>query len=94
MANSGAESGAVVDHGGKAGVLTEISLILATVFWGTNYAATKYAAECIPQLMIVAIRFTVGGLLLVVLRLLEPGDGLESLEWSVGAGAWAGITPV
>jgi drug/metabolite transporter (DMT)-like permease len=78
MANSGVESGAVVDHGGKAGALTEISLILAAVFWGTNYAATKYAAEYIPQLLIVAIRFTVGGLLLfLVLRLLEPGDGLE-----------------
>jgi drug/metabolite transporter (DMT)-like permease len=68
----------VADHKGQAGVLTEISLVLAAVFWGTNYAATKYAAEYLPQLLIVAIRFTFGGLLLlVVLRLLEPGEGLE-----------------
>jgi drug/metabolite transporter (DMT)-like permease len=68
----------VVDRKGRAGVLTELSLILAAVFWGTNYAATKYAAEYLPQLLIVAIRFTVGGLLLLlVLRLLEPGGGLE-----------------
>ena len=77
-ARSGAsvESGAVADQ--KATVLTELSLILAAVFWGTNYAATKYAAEYLPQLPIVAFRFTVGGLLLLfVLRLLEPESGLE-----------------
>jgi drug/metabolite transporter (DMT)-like permease len=61
----------------KATVLTEISLILAAVFWGTNYAATKYAAEYLPPLAIVAFRFTVGGLLLLlVLRLLEPESRL------------------
>lgn len=56
-----------------AAVLTEISLILAAVFWGLNFAATKYAAESIPPLVLVAFRFTGGGLLLLmVLRLLEP----------------------
>src|SRR5215211_5175373 len=61
----------------KATVLTEISLILAAVFWGTNYAATKYAAEFVPPLLIVAIRFTVGGvLMLCLLRILESGDKL------------------
>jgi drug/metabolite transporter (DMT)-like permease len=61
----------------KAAVLTELSLILAAIFWGTNYAVTKYAAEHLPELLIVAIRFTVGGLLLLlVLRLLEPESGL------------------
>ena len=62
----------------KATVLTELSLILAAVFWGTNYAATKYAAGYLPQLPIVAFRFTVGGLLLLLfLRLLEPESRLE-----------------
>ena len=57
----------------RAAALTEISLILAAVFWGLNFAATKYAAESIPPLVIVAFRFTGGGLLLLlVLRLLEP----------------------
>ena len=47
--------------------------MLVAVFWGGNYAATKYAAEQLPELTIVAFRFAVGGmLLLLVLRLLEP----------------------
>ncbi len=52
--------------------------MLAAVFWGGNYAATKYAAEQLPELMIVAFRFAVGGLLLLlVLRLMEPESRLE-----------------
>ena len=67
----------MTDEKGKAAVFTEISLILAAVFWGTNYAVTKYAAEHLPQLLIVAFRFAVGGLLLFfVLRLLEPESKL------------------
>ncbi len=51
--------------------------MLAAVFWGGNYAATKYAAEHLPELIIVACRFAVGGLLLLlVLRLLEPESRL------------------
>jgi hypothetical protein len=38
----------MTDHHKKAIILTELSLMLAAVFWGTNYAATKYAAEFIP----------------------------------------------
>ncbi len=58
-------------------MLTELSLMLAAVFWGTNYAATKYAAEFMPPLLIVAFRFTVGGvLMLCLLRILEPGERL------------------
>ncbi len=62
----------------KAAVLTEVSLILAAVFWGLNYVATKYAADFFPQLFIVALRFNVGGLLLLsVLRFLEPESKLS-----------------
>jgi len=58
-------------------VATEVSLVLAATFWGLNFAATKYAAAAISPLMLVAIRFTVGGLLLLlVLRLLEPKSKL------------------
>src|SRR5687768_16868780 len=68
----------MTDEKGKAAVLTELSLVAAAVFWGSNYAATKYAATHIPQLPIVACRFAIGGLLLLlVLRLLEPGSRLE-----------------
>jgi drug/metabolite transporter (DMT)-like permease len=58
----------------RATVMTEISLILAAVFFGLNFAATKYAAGFVPPLLIVGIRFTVGGLLMLcLLRILEPG---------------------
>jgi drug/metabolite transporter (DMT)-like permease len=58
-------------------VLTEVSLILAAVFWGGNYAATKFAAQSIPPVSVVAVRFVVGGLLMyAVLRVLEPQSKL------------------
>jgi drug/metabolite transporter (DMT)-like permease len=67
----------VRDEKRKAAVLTEVSLILAAIFWGLNFAATKYAAGFFPQLLIVALRFNAGGLLLLgVLRILEPASRL------------------
>lgn len=39
----------------------------------TSYAATKYAAGFLPPTFLVALRFDGGGLLLLVLRFLEPG---------------------
>ena len=61
----------------KAAVLAELSLVFAAVFWGSNYAATKYAAGLVPPLVIVGLRFTLGGLLLLgVLRVLEPESRL------------------
>lgn len=77
--------------GGKdrAALLTEASLILAAVFWGTNYAATKLAALSIPPVSIVAVRFMVGGLLMyAVLRVLEPQSRLarEDLVPMAGLG--------
>jgi drug/metabolite transporter (DMT)-like permease len=62
----------------KAAVLTEVALIFAAIFWGLNFAATKYAADFLPQLFIVAFRFIGGGLLLLfVLRILEPESRLR-----------------
>jgi drug/metabolite transporter (DMT)-like permease len=90
----GIETGAVSDEKDKAAMLTEISLILAAVFWGLNFAATKYAAEFIPPLLLVAIRFTVGGLLMLyLLRLLEPATKLtpKDLLPMVGLGC-VGVT--
>src|SRR5215213_9267278 len=72
------ESEAVADRKNRAALLTEVSLILAAVFWGTNFAATKFAALSIPPLLLVALRFCVGGLLMYgVLRLLEPQSRLD-----------------
>ncbi len=65
--------------GGKdrAAIFTEVSLVLAAVFWGLNFAATKFAALSIPPLLLVAFRFCVGGMLMYgVLRVLEPRSGL------------------
>ncbi len=62
----------------KAAALTEIFLILAAVSWGLNFVATKYAAEFISPLLLVAFRFVAGGLLLLgVLRVLEPESRLR-----------------
>ena len=69
--------------GGKnsAGVLTEVSLILAALFWGSNYAATKFATLSLAPLCIVAFRFAVGGLLMYgVLRVLEPKSRLRRAD--------------
>jgi drug/metabolite transporter (DMT)-like permease len=61
----------------RAALLTEASLILAAVFWGANYAATKFAALSMPPVSIVAVRFLVAGLLMYcVLRVLEPESRL------------------
>ncbi len=62
----------------KVAIVTEVSLILAAVFWGLNYATTKYAAEFLPPLLIVALRFTTGGILMYcLLRIVEPDDRLK-----------------
>ena len=73
----GVESGAVAGNEDKAVVLTEVSLILAAVFWGLNFAATKFAALSIPPLLLVAFRFCIGGMLRYgILRVLEPRSRL------------------
>ena len=66
------ESGVLAGGKYRAALLTETSLILAAVFWGTNYAALA-----IPPSSVVAVRFLVGGLLMyAVLRILEPESKL------------------
>jgi drug/metabolite transporter (DMT)-like permease len=73
----GVESRSVTEGKDRTAWLAEVSLILAAVFWGTNYAATKFAALSIPPFSIVAVRFVVGGLLMYcVLRIVEPGSRL------------------
>jgi drug/metabolite transporter (DMT)-like permease len=68
----------VTDGKQRAAILTEVSLVLAAVFWGLNFAATKYAADYIPPLMIMALRFTGGGILLfLAVRLMEPASKLR-----------------
>jgi drug/metabolite transporter (DMT)-like permease len=68
----------VSEEKSRAALLTEVALIFAAIFWGLNFAATKYAADFVPQLFIVSFRFIGGGLLLLlVLRILEPESRLR-----------------
>ena len=62
----------------KSLVLTEVSLIFAAVFWGMNFAATKFIAASVPPLLLISLRFAAGGLLMyAILRVLEPAGRLE-----------------
>ena len=61
--------------------------MLAAIFWGANYAATKYAAEFVPPLLIVALRFTAGGILMIcLLHILEPAERLKPKDFLPVAG--------
>ena len=71
-------AGPVSGPGDRGAVATEVALVFAAVFWGLNFAATKYAVDAIPPTMFVALRFTVGGAVMYgVLRVLEPKSGLK-----------------
>jgi drug/metabolite transporter (DMT)-like permease len=63
----------------RAAALTEVSLLLAVLFLGTNPVAVKLAVLDIPPLPFVAIRFTLAGLVVLGLVLLLglgiPGRG-------------------
>ena len=62
----------------QGAVATEVALVFAAVFWGLNFAATKYAVDAIPPMMLVALRFSVGGAIMYgVLRILEPKSRLK-----------------
>ena len=65
----------------KAAAMAEISVMLAAIFWGANYAATKYAAEFMSPLLVVTFRFLVGGALVSCLLLtLKPADRIAPRE--------------
>ena len=55
--------------------LTEVSLLLAVLFLGTNPVAVKVAVSEIPPLPFVAMRFTLAGLLLLSLVALIEREG-------------------
>jgi drug/metabolite transporter (DMT)-like permease len=55
---------------GRAEWLTEASLLLAVLFLGTNPVAVKVAVSEVPPLPFVAMRFTLAGLLLLLVVLL------------------------
>ncbi len=60
----------------RAAVLTEVSLLLAVLFLGTNPVAVQEAVAEVPPLPVVALRFVLAGLVVLVFaRILEPGTG-------------------
>jgi drug/metabolite transporter (DMT)-like permease len=72
----------------------EGSLLLAAVFLGLNYVAIKIAVASIPPLVVGALRFTLGGLLLlVVLPFLEPRSKptRQLLLTALGIGLFGGV---
>jgi drug/metabolite transporter (DMT)-like permease len=56
----------VTEGKSRAAVLTEVSLLMAVLFLGTNPVAVKFAVLDIPPLPFVAIRFLLAGLLLLL----------------------------
>ncbi len=77
----GLESTAV-NESKNAALLAEVSLLLTALFFGTNMVAVKYAVVYIPPLLLVAIRFALGGLLLWgLLRVLEPESKLRQKDF-------------
>lgn len=93
LASRGVESGTVADGKDKGSVLTETVLVMAAVFWGSNFAATKYATDSIPPLLLIAIRFAVGGILLfAILRFLSAGSELGMYQYLIAiTGVASGI---
>jgi drug/metabolite transporter (DMT)-like permease len=59
-----------VEEKGRAEWFTEASLLLAVLLLGTNPVAVKVAVSEVPALPFVAMRFTLAGLLLLVVVLL------------------------
>ncbi|MDQ3387525.1 MAG: EamA family transporter [Actinomycetota bacterium] len=83
----------MADGKDKGLVLTETSLVMAAVFWGSNFAATKYATDSIPPLLLIAIRFAVGGILLfAILRFLSACSELGMYQYLIAiTGVASGI---
>lgn len=76
-----------VNESKNAALLVEVSLLLTAVFLGTNMVAVKYAVDFVPPLLVVAIRFALGGLLLWgLLRALEPESKLQRKDFGAMLG--------
>jgi len=67
--------------------LAEVSILLAAFFVGTDVVSVKYALEGFPPLVLMPIRYTLAGLLLLAsLRLLRRGIGLVPQDLAALAG--------
>ena len=67
--------------------LAEVSILLAAFFIGTDVVSIKYALEGFPPLVLMPIRYTLAGLLLLAsLRLLGRGIGIGPRDLAALAG--------
>jgi len=79
----------VTEEKSMATWLTDISLLLAVFFLGTNPVAVKIAISDVPPLPFVAMRFVLAGLVVFLLvHILEPGSwpGRRDLLSMAGVG--------
>jgi drug/metabolite transporter (DMT)-like permease len=72
---------------GDKAALAEVSILLAAFFIGTDVVSIKYALEGFPPLVLMPIRYTLAGLLLLAsLRLLGRGIGIGRRDLAALAG--------
>ncbi len=66
----------------------DLSLLLVTAIWGTTFVLVKQATEVLPPLTFIALRFSIG---FVVLALLFPKRLLRATRQEYAAGALIGL---
>jgi drug/metabolite transporter (DMT)-like permease len=65
------------EQGRRSPALVEASLLLTVFFFGTNFTAVKLVVADVPPVLFAATRFTLAGLLLLVIsRFAESGNRL------------------
>jgi drug/metabolite transporter (DMT)-like permease len=78
----------------RASIGVEAALLLTVFFFGTNFTAVKIVVQSVPPILFAATRFTLAGLLLLLLvRLTDPENRLRREDFLavLGLGV-AGVT--
>ena len=66
----------------RASTPVEAALLLTVFFFGTNFTAVKIVVDSVPPILFAATRFTLAGLLLLLLLpLVEPGSRLRRKDF-------------
>ncbi len=64
----------------RASAPVEAALLLTAFFFGTNFTAVKIVVESVPPILFAATRFTLAGLLLLLVSFFAPGSRLLRRE--------------
>ena len=70
---------------GKRNIGATLILFLTAAIWGSSFVFQKYAVEQLPAAFIVAGRFTIAGILLLVIT---AKNGRPLTEGAFGAAFW------